>query len=72
VDAVKHDTDRRLIVQYQQNLPLACKNAYAMIADCDRRTAAGESLTEEDEKFLGVARVLAEQFTRDGRRKPKS
>lgn len=70
--AAKHDTDRRLIVQYRDNLRMACQNAYKIIAYCDKRTAAGEQLTEEEERDLALARVHAAKFTRAGTLKTKS
>jgi hypothetical protein len=53
----------------QDDLRSACAAAYGLIAECEERMAAGEQLTDEEEKDLAAARALAGRCTSDGRRK---
>lgn len=47
------------------------QRAYKLKLDLEARIAAGEVLTERDQRMLGVFRVIVERYSESGHRKPR-
>ena len=60
---------RRFLMKWE-TWAAGVQRAYNLKLDLEARVAAGEVLTESDQRMLGLFRVIVERYTESGHRKP--